>query len=143
MASELKIFSIYRVKNEDKYYLLRTERPSFSNASQNQEDLADSIEKKKREHILQLIGKTHNQTDFNFIGELQGYPIGDKLYSDNGNQELSIYYMETEFGQPWIIIGNANTEAEFLAELNDDEDLLALKPVGKPQQIFATFITEI
>lgn len=145
MASEIKIFSIYKIQNEDKYYLLRTEQPSFSNASQIQEDLANKIEQNKREYILNQISKSLNKinkTNFDFIGEFQGFPIGDKLYFDNGNFELNLYYLETEFGKPWIVIGNANNETDFLTELNDDEDLLYLKPVGKPKQINATFITE-
>ncbi|AEA45655.1 hypothetical protein [Fluviicola taffensis] len=145
MASELKIFSIYKIQNEDKYYLLRTERPSFSNSSQTQENLADKIEQNKREYILDQIGTSDNKNskkNFDFIGEFQGCPIGDKLYLDNGNLELNIYYLETEFGQPWVIIGNANSETEFLTELSDDEDLLGLKPIGQPKQIKATFVTE-
>lgn len=145
MASELKIFSIYKTQNEDKYYLLRTERPSFSNASQTQENLADKIEQNKREYILDQIGKNYDQNqqvNFDLIGEFQGYPIGDKLYLQSGNLELNIYYLETEFGKQWIIIGNANSEKEFLTELNDDEDLLRLKPVGQPKQIKAIFVTE-
>lgn len=144
MASELTIFSIYKTQKEDKYYLLRTEQPSYSNASQIQENLANKIEQSKREFILDLIAKEHfqNKTDFKFIGELQSYPIGEKLYSENGNLELNIYFMETEFGKPWIIIGNSQSEKEFLTELYDDEELLELKPIGKPKQIKATFLTE-
>ena len=144
MASELKIFSIYKLENEDKFYLLRTERPSFSNTSQNHENLANEIEQNKRELILNLIAKKYNKnnTDFKFLGELQGYPIGDILYSKTGNFELNIYFMETEFGQPWIIIGNSESETEFLKELYDDEDLSGLKPIGNPKQIKATLITE-
>ncbi|MDR1157392.1 MAG: hypothetical protein LBK75_03675 [Oscillospiraceae bacterium] len=145
MAVELKIFSIYKVPAADKYYLLRTERPGFSNASQDEEALAVGDEQSRRNHLLEQIGKTHNlkaPADFEFIGELQGCPIGDKLYAGSGNQELNIYYMETEFGPPWIIIGNTNSEPEFSAELNNDEDLLRLKPIGRVKQIKATFITE-
>ena len=145
MASKLKIFSIYKTQNADKYFLLQTTLPSFSNASQSQEDLAEKIEQYKRKYILEQIRKYHIQNDktnFDFIGELQDYPIGDKLYLDNGNLELNIYYLETEFGQPWIIIGNANSVEEFLAKLNEDEDLLSLKPVGEPKQIKTTFLTE-
>lgn len=144
MASELTIFSIYKIKDEDKYFLLRTEQPSYSNASQNQEGLADKIEQDKRELILDLIAKKHsqNKTDFKFIGELQGYPIGEKLYSENGNLELNIYFMETALGHPWIIIGNSQSETEFLAALYDDDELVELRPVGKPKQLKATFLTE-
>lgn len=145
MAGKLKIFSIYRVPIADKYYLIRTERPGFSNASQNQEALAVDIEQGERNHVLESIGEVYSfksPTDFDFIGELHGNPIGDKLYGDCGNEELNIYYMETEFGRPWLIIGNAGSEAEFLAELKDDEDLLRRKPIGQPKQIKATFVTK-
>ncbi|MDR1163196.1 MAG: hypothetical protein LBM17_05075 [Candidatus Accumulibacter sp.] len=144
MASGLKIFSLYKVHLADKYYLLRTERPSFSNASQDQENLANSAERNKREYILGKIGETHGKslTEFDFIGELQGNPIGDRLYSENGNPELDIYYLETEFGRPWIIMGNANSERDFLTELDDDEDLSKLKPLGQVKRIKATFVTE-
>lgn len=144
MASEITIFSIYKTQKENHYYLLRTEQPGYSNASQTQEDLAYKIEQSKREFILDLIAKQHfqNKTDFKFIGELQSYPIGEKLYSENGNLVLNIYFMETEYGKPWIIIGNAPSEKEFLAALYDDEELLQLKPIGKPIQIKAKFLTE-
>ena len=144
MASKMNIFSIYKAQNSENYYLIRTERPSFSNFSQNQENLAYSIEQDKRNYILLQIksANSKNLIDFEFIGELQNNPIGDRLYAHNGSSGLNIYYMETEFGQPWIIIGNASSETEFLAELNEDEDLLKLKPIGKPKHIEATFITE-
>lgn len=145
MASELTIFSIYKTSTEEKYFLLRTERPGFSNAYQNQEDLAYEIEKHKRDYMLSLIGKKvapNSQTDFELIGELQDYPIGDKLYLGNGNLELEIYYMETEFGKPWVILGTANSETDFLTELNDDDDLMRQNPVGEPKRINVTFLTE-
>ncbi|UUC43939.1 hypothetical protein [Flavobacterium cerinum] len=145
MASELTIFYLYSTQNEEKYFLLRTERPGFSNASQVQEDLGNQIEQLKRDFILAEIGKKYHQNgqvNFELIGEFQGDPIGEKLYHDNGNLELNVYYMETEFGKPWIIIGEANSETAFLTELNDDSDLLRLNPVGQPKQITATFITE-
>lgn len=146
MASELSIFSIYRAEDNDDYYLIRTERPSYSNASQTQEDLANEIEQLKRECILDAIAKRHNpnchKNDFAFIGEYQGYPVGDILYLDHGSADLNIYYLETGFGQPWIIIGNASSEADFLMEIKGDEDLVGLQPFGKPIQVKATFITE-
>jgi hypothetical protein len=37
---------------------------------------------------------------------------------------------------------NANSDTEFLTELDDDEDLLGLKSIGQLKQIKAMFITE-
>ncbi|XZF15602.1 hypothetical protein ACTHGU_05655 [Chitinophagaceae bacterium MMS25-I14] len=143
MAGKLSIFSIYKLRDEDKYYLLRTEQPGFSNTDQGQQDSAEKTEQNKREHILTLIGKTHNsQTGFDFIGEFQGLPIGDRLYTAHRGSELNIYYMDTAAGPSWIIIGNTDSETDFLTGLNEDDDLLQLKPLGKPRHITATFVTE-
>lgn len=143
MAGHFSIFSIYKLR--DTYYLLRTGQPGYDNASQAQQDSAEKIEQQKRERMLEILARNHNGSDkatFDFIGELQGYPIGDKLYGENGGFELDIYYLDTEFGKPWIILGNADSETEFMAELNNDEDLMGLKPIGEPKHISATFVTE-
>ncbi len=145
MASELKIYSLYRDKFSDKYYLLRTLRPGFSNADQHQENTAIDLELKMREHMLRLLVKENpginNASLMEYIGEQQGFPVGDLLYQDNANFELDIFYMHTAFGNPWIIVGTANNEAELLAELTNDEELAQLKPVGRPVGIVARFIT--
>ena len=138
MAGEIDIYSIYKTEN-NQYYLLRTVQPGFSNASQNQEDLAIETEQDTRNRMLKQLAPNQN---IDFIGELQGYPIGERLYAENGKEELTIYYMETGFGHPWIIIGHADSEAEFLTSLNEDEDLLRLEPIGAIKQIRAEFFTE-
>ncbi len=145
MASEGHIFSLYKVQQEEKYYLLRTERRSFSNVFQREED--DEVQKEQHNRALMLdcIGTAldlNEKAVFDFIGELQGYPIGERLYEERGNIELEIYYLETQFGHPWIILGNADSEEAFLAALNADEDLVRLNPVGQPKRIIATFLTE-
>lgn len=145
MASELDIYSIYKIQQTHQYIVLRTIQPDFSNASQTQEDNAVALEHQKRTSFLAQIGNKYSSStkiSFDFIGEFQNYPIGEKLYLQNGNIELDIYYLETTSGFPWIIIGTASSEAEFLSELNDDEDLLALEPIGDVKYIQATFFTE-
>lgn len=138
MAGEIDIYSIYRT-GDDKYYLLRTVQPGFSNASQSEEDSAIKTERDGRGRMLKQLAPNQN---IDFIGELQGCPIGERLYARHGKEELNICYMETDFGHPWIIIGHADSDAGFLTELNDDEDLLRLKPVGPVKQIKAGFYTE-
>lgn len=122
--------------------MLRTVRSSFSNASQSQENEAVLEEQNQRETILKRYKDYYNCTNLEFIGELQGYPIGDRLYAENGEAGLEIYFIETDYGHPWIILGNANSEASFLNELNQDEELLALSPIGQPQKITVRFLTE-
>ncbi len=144
MASQGYIFSIYKAAPTGKYYLLRTTRREFRNAAQREEDDAVQEEANKRVQLLTHIAATFHpdaKTSFELIGELQGLPIGNALYEAKDGETLSIYYQQTAYGHPWIILGTAPSEATFLAALKEDEDLLALNPVGKLQQIHATFVT--
>lgn len=145
MAIATKIFSLYKLPDREQYFLLRTVRPEYSNASQIEENLAERIEAEFRVYMLRCIAKLFSHGDhpeFEYIGELQGSPIGEVLYNSHGGMQLSIWYIHTEFGKPWIIVGNAATEADFLTQLREDDDLMSLRPVGSPDHIQATFFTE-
>lgn len=137
MAAELTVYSIYKLRDGDRHYLLRTVRPEYSNASQTEEDRAEYTEQDNRRRMLESI----SPAGFELVGEMQSYPVGDALYAPNGNTVLDIYYMETAFGHPWIILGTAQSEEAFLLELEDDDDLVRLKPIGGPIKIEVTFIT--
>lgn len=138
MASALTIYSIYKSQDDGNHYLLKTERPAYSNASQSGADLAEVEEQEVRRHMLAKAGLAR----YRLIGELQGYPVGYVLYADSIASTMDIYYMETEFGHPWVVLGNADSEEEFLRELNDDEDLLRLKPTGQPIKISVTYLAQ-
>ncbi len=143
MASEIDIFSLY--KHKDNFFLLKTVQASYSNASQIEEDIAVEQEVQKRKWILQQIQQL-KQLDFLndliFVGEYQGYPMGDVLYQEKGNVELSLFYMETAHGFPWIVLGHTESENEFLTELYEDDDFDSLQPIGHPKHIKALFFTE-
>ena len=141
MASEIDIFSIYKSVNDAQYFVLKTIRPEFNNASQSQEDESWETESVNRLQLLESL-KKHENDEFERIGEFHGYPIGDIFYSEFAQLHIPVYYMQTDFGKPWIVLGTADSEAEFLAKLKDDEDFQALKPIGKPTKIGAYFITQ-
>lgn len=146
MAREITIYSLYKLTASDhseEYLLLRTEQPSYSNANQSQENAGLNIETKKRQLLLKsYINHKKRNPEIEFIGELQLPPFGDKLYADKGNFRLIVCYQQTEFGKPWIILGNTNTISDFQKELADDNDMLSLKPIGPVEKIEAMFITE-
>src|SRR5688500_8344634 len=125
MGSLLKIHSLYKVVNADnsfKYFLLQTEQPSYDNTSQGQADFAGNLESQKRQLLLQVIldhFAINTSTSVEFIGELQELPIGDKLYCEKGLFDTTIFYINTEYGYPWIIIGAADTEEEFMTAVED------------------------
>jgi hypothetical protein len=142
MAAELTIYSIYRLNGERRYFLLRTERPEFSNASQVEEDMAVAAEQDVRDRMLHRISEFFGHGGLEFIGELQNYPVGEAIYSAAEKARLEIYYIGTQFGHPWIILGDAASEEAFLSEIEADEDLARLGPTGQPIKIEVTFFTE-
>ncbi len=142
MAGGYYIFSIYKASGSNtRYFVLRTERPAFNNASQNEEDESWEIESAQRSRLLESLGNRESCTDFERIGELHGFPFGDVFYSDSGQLQVPVYYMQTDFGKPWIIFGTADSEEEFLTKLANDDELQALNPIGKPIKIEAYFVT--
>lgn len=146
MATPLDIFSLYALTLFNKsieYVLIRTKQPGYSNADQGQEDLANRVETEKRQLLLSLYTSQYaNGSHVEFIGEMQEYPLGDILYSDKGQFKLPIFFQQTEYGHPWIILGNANNVFDFEEKIKEDSDLIALKPTGTIKQIDAYFITE-
>ncbi len=148
MASDIKIYSLYKCTLSDGcevHYLLRVNQPSFSNTSQVAEENAIIIHNSRRDELLRLILQSEAlDTDFSLelVGEFQGFPIGDVFYSDIGPVKILLYYMQTSYGSPWIILGTASSESAFLREVNDDDEILILSPVGKPICVIATYLTE-
>jgi hypothetical protein len=143
MASRLLIYSIYKLGRTGRYYLLQTEQPSYSNTSQSEQDLAQGIEQQSRQRLLaQLLQALPLEERLlcEFIGELQDWPVGDALYTAPNYTELPVYYLATHYGHPWIILGSANSEKEFLAEVEATEELVALQPSGPLIKIVATLV---
>ncbi len=141
MAGGYDIYSIYKT-DQGRFFVFRTVRPEFNNASQSDDDDSWETESAERKKLIEKAGKFHNQTGFERIGELQDCPIGEVFYEDFGRADVAVFYMETESGKPWVVLGSASSEEDFLAELSDDDDLQALKPIGNPIKIDACFITQ-
>ena len=145
MASELTITSLYHDRETGAFVLLRTVRPAYANYSQGQDDQAYEIEQTRRKSLLSYAAATlgtHKMEAFELIGELQDLPIGEILMTALGGLAVELFYLHTEYGYPWIILGTARNETDFLQELSEDEDLLRLKPIGKPLLIEAKCFAE-
>lgn len=140
MPGQFYIFSLYQHPQRLAYYLLRTIQPEYSGASQTEENRSLEMEAAQRNDLLRSIDPEISVDDWLFLGEQQGFPIGDRLHGDEQDGELPLWYVQTEFGYPWIIIGTADSEAEFLRELGEDEDVQSLKPTGDPVSVTARLI---
>ena len=145
MGSELTVTSLYRNRETGHFVLLRTVCPAFSNYSQTQDDQAYQIEQTRREALLNYAAATlgtHKKEAFELVGELQELPVGEILMTASGGVATEVFYVHTEYGYPWIILGTARDEASFLQELSEDEELLGLRPTGIPILIKAHCFAE-
>jgi len=151
MASQIDIWSLYKFRlpdDSEEYVLIRTSQPSYPNWSQTQENFAGQIEMEKRERLLELFCQSKNlvyKRNFSFIGEFNGYPESGLLTTLSGLFRLGIYYAETEYGHPWIILDCHESEIAFLNYFKSEEyekDYGAVKIKGKPIQVDVFVITE-
>jgi len=143
MASGLFIYSIYKLGRLARYYVLQTEQPNYAHSSQSQQEAAQQTEREIRQRLLTQLLQTlplEERPLCEFIGELQELPVGDALLTAPNYAELPIYYLPTHYGYPWIILGSATSEGEFMAEIEATEELLALQPSGPPTKIVATLV---
>jgi hypothetical protein len=143
MASCIPIYSIYKLGRAERYYLLQTEQPGYSNVSQGQQDLAQHIEQESRQGLLALLLQAlplDERLLCELIGELQDSPVGEDLFTAPSYSEWPVYYLHTHYGYPWIVLGTATSETEFLAEVAATEELVALQPIGPPIKIVAVLV---
>lgn len=146
MGAGFYIFSLYCFRPTGAHVLLRTFQPAYSNSSQAEEDFAIQAETNSRNACLLKIAGEHSTqiklSDFTFIGEMQGFPPGDILYEKQGCKALSLYYCNTRFGAPWIVLGIAGSETEFVNELTGDDDFTSFFPLGEAKNITADFYVQ-
>lgn len=121
MASPVDYYYLYGLNN-NKHLLLRTTRPGCSNARQQQEDYAYELVEQKKAALLHYYLATDKQLKAEFIGVFAGLPLGDILYEKQGKLGLeNLYWGATKWSEPWIVIGQAANEAEFLAWLEEED----------------------
>jgi hypothetical protein len=146
MGAGFYIFSLYNYRQTGVYFLLRTFQPTYSNSNQAEENLAIQTEINSRNALLLKVAGEHTAqvklSDFTYIGEMQGFPPGDILYEKQGCKALSLYYCETSFGAPWIVLGIAESETEFVNELQADGDLTSFFPLGEVKKITTGFYVQ-
>lgn len=143
MASRSTIYSIYKLGLAERYYLLATEQPGYSNVSQSQQEAAQAVEQASRQRLLASLLHAlplQERQLCELIGELQELPVGEAMMTASSYTELPVYYLHTRYGYPWIILGSAASEKEFLMEVEATEELLALQPTGLPTRIVATLL---
>ena len=140
MGSLQDIYTLYRAG--EKHLLLRNRRPAYANWSQRQDDFAHGLAMQKRDALLDHARRHFGITDAEQLGEMWETPFGDALYGQEPLPELQLFYIGTSNGHPWIILSAAETEKEFLEQLQEETGLLALGPMGAPTGVRVTLIRE-
>ncbi len=142
MAGGHYIFSIYKTSGSlSQYFILRTVLPDYRNWSQTEEEKSRKAESVERLRFLEFVKKQTGTDELEIVGEFHGLPDGEVFYQDHGHPKIPVYYMQTDFGKPWIIFGKAGSEEEFLEAIANDEDLQILNPVRTPVRVEAWFLT--
>ena len=94
MASRSTIYSIYKLGLAERYYLLATEQPSYSNVSQSQQEAAQGVEQASRQRLLapllHVLPLQERQL-CELIGELQELPVGEAVMTAPSYTELPVY----------------------------------------------------
>lgn len=140
MAGQRAIFRLYET-SKPQLFLFRLIRPDYANWSQSAEEEAyrrlNAQDMRARQEVSSLWGKG---LEFNLVGEMQFPPPGDALYSHKKGAALHIFWVETNFGHPWIILGQDQNEEDFWHEITaEDEDLAALQPKKPVHQATVCF----
>lgn len=150
MASQITIYSIYKIihlnAQHDKYLLIKTIRPGYSNCNAAHVELSLEIEQSKRNALLlnfiRYQGYAVN-TLTNLLGEFHSEPSGNlELHSSRGLIDVTISYVNTSYGFPWVILGGFENGTDLLNELSECENYEMLNPIGQPTTIKAVLVTE-
>lgn len=152
MGIPLDIFSLYRLEGEGApcrhYLLLRVGRQGFSNADEGDYARADEAADTKRIALIEsyeagtLAGECGARHAATLEGELQAAPIGDELSGGRSGFHVDLWVAGTRFGHPWVLMGTAESEAEFWREVGGDEDLSGLGPGGPARRLRAYFLAD-
>lgn len=121
MGINLETFYLYQLKN-DKYLLLKVNRPGFNNSIQSQADKADEILESKQEFLLKSYLKKNLTTLVKYIGYFQGLPEGDILYEKKGKLNLTnLWFVKTSYNENSIFLSLATDEKTFWKITNEED----------------------
>ena len=147
VAVPLAVYSLYKIctalNNSSEFLLIKAIKPAWSNAIESEGEKAEEILEKKRDRILKKFMSQSNYTDYEFIGQFEGEPEGDIFYEDHGGVCIDFWMANSDFGSPWIIISQAESEEEFWRIVEGDIFLTNERPLRPAEKVKAFFITEL
>jgi hypothetical protein len=113
--------------------LVRVERPAYSNADQDAEDAADDFADSTAEYLCAWWARRLLRRDCagehrsTLLGTMDGDPPTDGVLYGPGLRRCRVWV--ARHADPlWIVVGDAATEAEFWAAVEDDDPPFPERP---------------
>ena len=141
----MHVFFLYELSQaewETKELLLRVTKEVVSSSNSRGEDLAEICMERKRDALLRQVLADNSFSRYRLLGSFELSPEGDELYEEKGGFELALWYAQTAYGSPYIVLSQAETEEDFYHLLETDEDMYALNPIYPAERVQALFHTE-
>lgn len=134
----------FGLPNSDKIQkiLLRLSMPLPSNNNLAGQELAETVLEHKRDEILRQLLQKKEYTEYKLIGRFELSPEGDSFYEEQGGFEVEFWYIPSGYGEPWAIISQADSEADFYRMLQEEEDWQGMRPLPPAKAMKALFYTE-
>lgn len=104
----MKTFHLYKDIDKQDYYLLCHQRQEISNSNEN--SLSEVL---KIEDASILIRLSRFSTNFEKIGLMEDFPIGDGLFEINDKDKVCIWYSHNLLNSSFLILGTAPSAQEF------------------------------
>lgn len=147
MGIPLTVFSLYRLDGVacEHYLLLRVHQPAFSNADAGSYDLAVRVADARRDVLIRACETTLGCAGAHTVhldGELQARPTGDALSEGPAGGEVNLWVARTRYGPPWVVLGTAECEDAFWREVEEHDDLAALRPIRPAIRRRARFLAD-
>lgn len=136
------LYELSREPWETKALLLRVTKERVSSSNTRGEELAELVMERKRDALLRQVFGELGYKRYRLLGSFELSPEGEVLYSERGGFVLPLWYAQTAFGSPYIVLSQADTEEDFYRLLESDGDFSSLHPIYPAERVEALFYTE-
>ncbi|WP_146070385.1 hypothetical protein [Arthrobacter sp. GMC3] len=136
MSGEFPVFQLFRLPDE-RHFLVRFRMPTFSGTDADSEARAQVEAEQIATALLERQGIS--PTDCTLLGTQEGDAIGDELFVE-ATEGANLWWASTQYGPAWLVLGTAQSAADFWAEVHQDDDLRGFEPYGPLHQKEVTVV---
>jgi hypothetical protein len=151
MTEQNNIYTLHQISSDacgGHFLLTRVMRESFRNSVQAEQDKAYRMAEAVREELVDIFLQKFLPNDCPFpheihrLGFFEGTPPGRVLSSSQAGGMLTIWVAESLFGAEGLIVGTADSAAEFLNKVKTDPVLSHILKGSEAVPADVFFLTE-